>query len=194
MQCDTHWNFFVPCFPHKFLYFLTCSHEGSLLGPHSELLHSPGMQELCFLITETSLYFGQFAVTSSLPPFLSPQQTTPFNAIGCGTNSDLEGVRNGTDEQWKYSRRISLDPCISTGLQEQPEMPFHQPCIIPSFIHLELLVSWKLLCVNVKFFLTAAAHRLFLAGKRWSYNEWRTGLWWKKMPNSSSVPSSCVPS
>lgn len=43
------------------VYFFTSSYEVSLLGLHTELLHSPRMQELCLLITKTSRYFRQFS-------------------------------------------------------------------------------------------------------------------------------------
>lgn len=66
------------------------------------------------------------------------------------------------------------------------------------FIHLKLFVSWeKLVCVNIKFFLTAAGHTGFtLVGRDGATTSEeqvcggsRTG---DKMPNSSSIPSTSV--
>lgn len=57
VQRNICWNFFVLCFPYKFLYFLKSSYEVSLLGLHTELVHSAGMWESWLLITETSHYF-----------------------------------------------------------------------------------------------------------------------------------------
>lgn len=82
VQCNIHWNFFVLCFPDKFLYFFTSSYKVSLLGLHTGLLHSPRMRESGLLITETSRYFRQLTLLLLLhPPLLSPQQITPFNTI-----------------------------------------------------------------------------------------------------------------
>lgn len=99
------------------------------------------------------------------PPFLSPQQITPFNAIRCGTNSHLEDGRSGTGEQWEYSRRIALDSCpqhrTSGGDRNAFPSALHLSAlkvpVLPQagFIHPKLFASWeKLLRVNMKFFLT----------------------------------------
>lgn len=109
------------------------------------------------------------------PPFLSPQQITPFNTIRCGPNLDLEDGKSGTDEQWKYSRRICLlgpwflhlaqdfrkrQKCLSiSSTAFNPKSPVLSQA---GFIHLKFFVSWKkLVCVNMKFFLTAAGHTGF---------------------------------
>lgn len=79
VQCNIHWNFFVLCFPYKFLYFSTSSYEVSLLGLHTELLHRPRMWESCLLITETSHYFRQFTIAFAVTSSPSvPSANNPF--------------------------------------------------------------------------------------------------------------------
>lgn len=138
MQCNIHWNFFVPLFPYEFLYFLTCSCEGSLLGPHTELLHSPGMQELWFfLITETSLYFLKRQslkgkVSSCLCCYILPfcPLSTPLD-VGQIWTWRVAGVAQMSSG--RTAEGSPLIPALSTGLQEETEMPF------PSFLQLSAL-------------------------------------------------------